>query len=133
MASANKVILMGNMTADPELRQTQTGKFTCSFSIAVNRRFGKTTDFFNVDTWNQTAEFVAKYGKKGKQLLVIGELQNQSWTDANGQKKYKTVIVSEEVQFTSAPAKEDENNDPAYAPVSTPKFEEISSEEDLPF
>ena len=133
MASANKVILMGNMTADPELRQTQTGKFTCSFSIAVNRRFGKTTDFFNVDTWNQTAEFVAKYGKKGKQLLVIGELQNQSWTDANGQKKYKTVIVSEEVQFTSASVKEETDSDASFAPVSTPKFEEIPSEEDLPF
>ena len=133
MASANKVILMGNMTADPELRQTQSGKFTCSFSLAVNRRFGRATDFFNIDTWNQTAEFVAKYGKKGKQLLVIGELQNQSWTDANGQKKYKTVIVSEEVQFTSAPAKEETDGNPSFSPLNAPKFEEISAEDDLPF
>ena len=133
MASANKSILMGNMTADPELKQTTTGKFTCSFSIAVNRRFGQATDFFNIETWNKTAEFVSKYGKKGKQVLVIGELQNQSWTDANGQKRYKTVIVSEEVQFTSAPAKDDTDLAASFAPVSAPKFEEIPSEEDLPF
>ena len=64
---------------------------------------------------------------------MIGELQNQSWTDANGQKKYKTVIVSEEVQFTSAPAKEETDGNDAFSPFTAPKFEEISAEDDLPF
>ena len=74
----NKVILVGNMTSDPELKQTQGGLSVSSFSIAVNRRFSKdgeqACDFINIQTWRQTAEFVAKHFTKGKPILVCGQL-----------------------------------------------------------
>ena len=76
MASFNKVILIGNMTADPELKQTTGGISVCSFSIAVNRRFGRseqgqqTVDFINIVSWRQNAEFVSRYFKKGNPILV---------------------------------------------------------------
>ncbi|MCQ2385393.1 MAG: single-stranded DNA-binding protein, partial [Clostridia bacterium] len=83
MASFNKVILIGNLTADPELKQTAQGTSVCSFSIGVSRRFARadqgqtTADFFNIVTWRQTAEFVVKYFKKGRPILVCGQLQNR--------------------------------------------------------
>ena len=84
MASFNKVILIGNMTADPELKQTTSGTSVCSFSIAVNRRFAKAdqgqqnVDFINIVTWRQSAEFVCRYFKKGNPILVCGQLQARS-------------------------------------------------------
>ena len=87
MASFNKVILIGNMTADPELKQTAAGVSVCSFSIAVNRRFAKTeqgqqtVDFINIVTWRQSAEFVSRYFKKGNPILVCGQIQTRTWTD----------------------------------------------------
>ena len=80
MASFNKVILVGNMTTDPELKQTTAGISVCSFSIAVNRRFAKTeqgqqnVDFINIVTWRQQAEFVSRYFKKGNPILICGQL-----------------------------------------------------------
>ena len=105
MASFNKVILMGNMTADPELKQTQSGLSVCSFSIAVQRRFAKadqsqqTVDFINVVTWRQQAEFVSRYFKKGSNILVCGQLQTRTWNDNQGQKRYATEVVADEVSF----------------------------------
>ena len=85
MASFNKVILVGNLTADPELKKTPSGVSVTSFSIAVNRRFTKQgeqpqTDFINIVAWRQTAEFVARYFNKGRPILVCGQLQTRSWT-----------------------------------------------------
>ena len=93
MATLNKVTLIGNLTADTELKQTTSGVSVCSFTIAVNRRFAKegdpqTADFIPVVTWRKDAEFVAKHFKKGTPILICGELQSRSWTDAQGQKKY---------------------------------------------
>ena len=104
MASFNKVILVGNMTADPELKKTPSGVSVTSFSIAVNRRFTKQgeqpqTDFINIVAWRQTAEFVARYFNKGKPILVCGQLQTRSWTDQNGQKRYTTEVVADEATF----------------------------------
>lgn len=97
----NKVILIGNLTADPELRQTPSGVSTCSFSIAVNRKMAKNNecDFFTIVTWRQTAEFVSRYFKKGKPILVCGQLQNRSWSDQQGNKRYATEVVADEVSF----------------------------------
>ena len=101
MASFNKVILIGNMTADPELRQTPSGVSTCSFNIAVNRRFSKegeqACDFITIVTWRQQAEFVTRYFKKGKPILVCGSLQTRTWTDKDGNKRYATEVVADEV------------------------------------
>ena len=106
MASFNKVILIGNMTADPELKQTQTGTSVCSFSIAVNRRFskneqGQTVDFINIVAWRQSADFVCRYFKKGNPILICGQLQTRTWTDNQGQKRYATEVVADEVSFVA--------------------------------
>lgn len=104
MASFNKVILMGRLTAAPELKQTPNGVSICRFSIAVDRRWAKDgdekkADFFNIVAWRQTAEFVCKYFTKGSAILIDGALQTDSWTDQNGQKHYTTDIVASEVSF----------------------------------
>ena len=85
----NKVIMMGRLTRDPELKTTPNGVSVCKFSIAVDRRFQnkgeeKKTDFFNVVAWRQTGEFVSRYFGKGNLILVEGELQTRSYVDKNG-------------------------------------------------
>ena len=143
MASFNKVILIGNLTADPELKQTQNGISVTSFSLAVSRRFSSKSadnaqqvDFINVVAWRNTAEFITKYFQKGKSILVVGSLQTRTWTDQNGQKRYVTEVVAEEAQFV------EKKGDGALggatpAPYgASPKdvaFEEMSTDDDLPF
>ena len=107
MADLNKVILMGHITADPELKQTQSGTSVCSFSIGVNRRYSKDqaqqgVDFINIVAWRQQAEFVTRYFKKGSSIIVCGSLQTRNWTDQNGVKRYATEVVADEVSFGGA-------------------------------
>ena len=104
----NKVILMGRLTRDPEVRYTQTNNtLVASFSLAVNRRFtregdSQTADFINVTAWSKTGEFVSKYFKKGQQVGVIGRLQTRSWDDDQGQKHYVTEVIAEEAYFADS-------------------------------
>lgn len=105
----NKVILMGRITHDLELKTTQSGISVCSFSIAVDRRFQakgeeKKTDFFNIVTWRQQAEFVTRYFAKGRMILVEGELQTRSYVDKNGQNVRVVEIVADQVCFTGEKA-----------------------------
>jgi single-strand DNA-binding protein len=109
MANFNKVILVGRLTADPELKQTTTGLSVCSFSIAVNRRYSNkqaegqpNADFFNIVAWRNTAEFVCRSFRKGRPILVCGQLQNRTWTDAQGTKRYATEVVADEVDFVDS-------------------------------
>lgn len=100
----NRVILMGRLTADPELRQTQSGISMCRVSIAVERGYAKQgeekkTDFFDVTFWRQTADFVCRYFSKGRMIHVEGKLQNDNYTDQNGVKHYRNVIIAESVDF----------------------------------
>ena len=147
----NKVILIGNLTQDPELKQTSNGTSVCSFSIAVNRRFTKadqgqqSVDFINIVTWRQTAEFVNRYFKKGNPILVCGQLQTRTWTDNQGQKRYATDVVADEVTFTTPASQSGANGIPggaAYTPEAYgaptfnsagANFEEIPNDGDLPF
>lgn len=155
MPSFNKVILVGNLTADPELKQTPSGVSVCRFSIAVQRRFGRneqgqtTADFFNIVAWRQSAEFVARYFTKGRAILVCGQIQNDNWTDQQGVKHYSTSIVADEVTF--ADSKSGEGNaatgnaasgnqytpgnygSPTYNSSENNNFEEITSDDNLPF
>ena len=147
MASFNKVILVGNLTADPELKKTPSGVSVTSFSIAVNRRFTKQgeqtqTDFINIVAWRQTAEFVARYFNKGKPILICGQLQTRSWTDQNGQKRYTTEVVADEATFVenkggnggypaSAPFPTDAP--PSYSSGPDSGFEDLSADDELPF
>ena len=150
MASFNKVILIGNMTADPELKQTTAGLSVCTFSIAVNRRFAKadqgqqTVDFINIVAWRQTAEFVSRYFKKGNPILVCGQLQTRTWTDNQGQKRYATEVIADEVTFVGpattggAPMgggsyTPDAYATPSFNSASGASFEEIPGDDSLPF
>jgi single-strand DNA-binding protein len=146
----NKVILAGRVVADPELKQTQSGIAVVSFRIAVNRRFNSRdsqqqteADFFNVTAWRNTAEFVAKYFRKGSAICICGSIQNRSWTDQQGAKHYMTDIIAEDVNFVESRGAQDgagfASADPYAAPAysspaaSAPKFEEIKTDDDLPF
>ena len=110
MSSFNKVILMGNFTRDPELRQTQSGTSVCRFSIAVNRSYnsqdGSTRDetcFVEVDSFGRTAENIAKFFSKGRPILIEGRLRQDSWEDKQtGQKRTKLLVVLERFEFVGS-------------------------------
>lgn len=141
----NKVMLGGRLTGDPELKQTTSKVPVTTFSVAVNRyvKSGEApkADFFNVTAWRQTAEFICTHFRKGSSIFLVGELQNRSWTDAQGVKHFSTDVKADEVTFVdsrseSAAAQADQAGfvPPAYtAPTEAPKFEEIKQDDDLPF
>ena len=148
MASFNKVILIGNMVADPELKSTPSGVNVCSFRIAVGRRFVKAgeqpqTDFIDIVAWRAQAEFIAKYFNKGKQILVCGSIQSRNWEDKEGKKRITIEVIADEVSFVGPknPSEGGGAAEPSSAGTSSystsyesaPKFEEISSDDDLPF
>lgn len=150
MASLNKVILIGNLTADPELKQTQGGVSVCSFSIAVNRRYSKEQaqqqcDFINIVAWRERAEFVTRYFKKGSNIIICGSIQTRNYTTNTGEKRTAFEIVADEVSFGESKANADGKNDPtmpipgttAHIPSAytgeASRFEEISNDESLPF
>ena len=109
----NKIILMGRLTKEPEVRYTtQNNTAVCSFTLAVDRKYQrqgeeKQTDFFNIVAWNKLGEFCGKYFAKGSRVLIGGMLQNRSWTDENGNKHYVTEIIADEAEF--ADSKKDNN------------------------
>lgn len=102
----NKVILIGNLTRDPELSQTNSGISVCRISIAVSRRYAspdgsRETDFFNVTAWRTIGENCAKYLKKGSKIAVVGSIQNRSYEAADGSKRFTTDIMADEIEFLS--------------------------------
>ena len=138
----NKVILVGRMTADVELKTTQSGTSVTSFTVAVNRRFQKdteqTADFINCVAWKQTAEFLANHFHKGSSICVVGSIQTRSFTTQNGEKRYATEVVVDEVRFVDSKS---DNTSSAPAPTNyVPEaytngasFEDVASGDDLPF
>ncbi len=144
----NKVILGGRLTADPELKTTQNGTAVTSFSVAVNRRFAKAgeqaqVDFINVVAWRQQAEFVTRYFRKGSSICIVGTIQTRSWTDQQGQKRYATEVIADEVSFVDAKG-ESPAGGSTYTPAGyqtpgfssdagAPHFEEMANDDDLPF
>jgi single-strand DNA-binding protein len=103
----NKVILMGRLTKDPDLRFTSgNNTAVASFTIAVNRRLAKEgqpqADFINIVAWGKTAEFVAKYFSKGQQVAVVGRLQTRTWDDNDGKRHYVTEVVADETYFADS-------------------------------
>lgn len=147
----NKVLLGGRLTSAPELKQTPNGVPVCTFGIAVNRKATKggtsEADFFNCTAWRGTGEFVSKYFSKGSSIFVVGTLQNRTWTDSNGQKRYATDIVVDEANFVDSKNEAQGNNvaNNGYIPQSytAPTFnstapsavsiEDLSASDDLPF
>ncbi len=148
----NKVVLAGRITADPELKQTASGISVLSFTIAVNRRFvsknneqsESQADFINVVAWRQTAEFIAKYFRKGSAICVTGSIQTRSWQDNQGQRRYATEVVADDANFVesrndggaqSGYTQDAFGTAPSYSsnPTSAPNFEEHNTDDDLPF
>ena len=100
----NKVILVGNLTRDPELTETQSGISVCRFAIAVSRDYANSegtreTDFFNITVWRGRAENCGKYLKKGNKVAIVGSLQTRSYEDKDGIKRNVTDVVASEVEF----------------------------------
>ena len=137
----NKVILLGRLTRDPELRTTPSGVSVTSFSIAVNRRFSKDqTDFINCVAWRQTAEFVTKYFAKGNMIAVVGSLQTGRF-EKDGQTHYTTDVVVDEVYFTGSKAEMSGSAPSNSAPSANNDaefniddgFRPMPADDDLPF
>lgn len=140
----NKIMLIGRLTKDIELRYTQTSNTAvASFSLAVNRKFIKIgeerqVDFFNIVAWNKLAETISKYLKKGNQVAISGRLEVRSWNDENGQKHYVTEVIAEEVDFIEPKSyKADEtilnSNTPVNSVLEENTEDLICNGDDLPF
>lgn len=103
MQDINRVVLIGRLTRDPELRKTQNGTSVCSFTLAVNRRQNQDgtqdADFINCVAWNKLADNIQLYQKKGNQLGIEGRINTRSYDNQQGQKVYVTEVVAENVQF----------------------------------
>lgn len=101
----NRIVLMGRLTRDPELRQTQSGASVANFSLAVDRDFKdkttgeKSTDFIDIVAWRQTAEFVSRFFTKGRMAVVEGRLQLRDWTDRDGNKRRTAEVIADNVYF----------------------------------
>ena len=135
----NRIIIMGRLVRDPELRTTQSGTSVTSFTLAVDRDFKsresgeKSTDFIDVVAWRQTAEFISKYFKKGSNICIVGSIQKREWTDNNNQKRYATEVIADEAYFVDSKSDASSGDAPAFNATQTPKFEEIANDDDLPF
>jgi single-strand DNA-binding protein len=137
--SFNQVILMGNLTRDPELRQLQSGQSVCSFSLALNRSYKdssgnwqEATDYVDVVAWGPLGERVAQYVTKGRPVLVNGRLQSRSW-EQDGQKRSKLEVVASDVTFLGsrgdAPAAGSSNDTGAASPKKDKKDEDVVVED----
>lgn len=118
----NKIIVMGRLTRDPELRRTQSGLSVTSFSVACDRDFksqsgGKETDFIDIVAWRQTAEFVSRYFTKGRMALVEGRLQMREYTDRDGNRRVAAEVVANNVYFGDSRR----DSQPAGAPYGAPQ------------
>lgn len=124
----NKITIIGNLTRDPEIAETPTGVTVCKFGVAVNRNYKDdngevVTDFFNVVAWRKLAETCGRYLAKGKKVAIVGTLQNRSYTDRDGIKRYVTEIIAEEAEFLT-PKTQDEPK---------AKLTEVEDDDGLPF
>lgn len=152
MNSLNKVQLIGNVTAQPEIRETPGGQKVATFSLATNRSWKDATgakqdqaEYHNVVVWGNLAGIVESYVGKGKKVYIEGRLQTRSWEDQSGVKKYKTEIVCESLLMLSGGSSERSEGDdsyaqsssgyeqPAHSQRSTPKVEEEIHIDDIPF
>ena len=141
----NKVILIGNLAADPETRTTQSGVTQCTLRLAVQRRFAnqqgvREADFFNIVCWRQTAEFCSRYLAKGRKIAVEGSLQTRSYDAQDGSKRYVTEVIADNVEFCDSRPEggrpRTDNPPPAEPPVgygsNNAGFTEVDDDE-LPF
>lgn len=127
----NKAILQGRICRDLELKMTASNIEVCSFTLAVERNYAKQgekrqSDFINIVAYRQTAKFLCNYFSKGSPVLISGSIQTRTWDDANGQRRYATEVVADEVNFCGDKAQGQADNMPDG-------FAEVQSDDDLPF
>ena len=128
----NNVVLMGRLTAAPELRSTGTGISVTSFTLAVERAYAKSgeqrqADFIDCVAWRKTAEFITKYFQKGSMIAITGSIQTRNYEDKNGNKRKAVEILVNSVSFCGSKA------DTSVPPSSNADFDELGEDEDLPF
>ena len=138
----NKIMLIGNLTRDPEMRSTPNGVTVCSFTIAVNRRFAqqggeKQADFFRINAWRQLGETCARYLAKGRKVAVVGELQARTYQGSDGTTRMSLDVSADEVEFLSPRQQDDGSGYSAprqsnAAPQDLAGFTDIQSD-DIPF
>jgi len=135
----NKVILVGNLTRDPELTETPNGIAVCRFAIAVSRDYANSegtreTDFFNITVWRGRAENCGRYLKKGNKVAIVGSLQTRSYEDKDGIKRNVTDIVASEVEFLTPKGAQgsDDDFDAPQVKRDRPQLEEVDDNQ-LPF
>ena len=136
----NKITLIGNLTNDPEIRSTQTGKSVCTFTIAVNRKkvSEPQTDFFRVNAWGKLGELCARFLGKGRKVAVVGELQARTYDNKDGKTMLSLDVVADEVEFLTPadntetkPAKKSKANSDGYDKTAGDELTAYSG--DLPF
>ena len=126
----NKVMLLGRLTKDPEIRITENGRILATFTLAVNRKYEKdVADFLPIITFGKTAEFTEKWLKKGMQIIVVGRIQVRKWETKEGENRYSTEIIAEEVEF--ADSKKQEDKEETKGDWQT--MHETLTDADLPF
>lgn len=144
----NNVVLMGRLTAAPELKTTQSGISTIRFGVAVERRYNKQgeekqTDFIDCVAWRQTAEFISKYFNKGSMIAVVGSIQTRSYEDKNGNKRKAVEVQVENVSFCGSKSESGTGGNPNLdvlkdkveqfnAPQNNSSYTDIP-DDDLPF
>ena len=135
----NKIILLGRLTKDPEIRMTQNETKVAKFTLAVNRKYVKDgeerhADFFNIVVYSKLADFTEKYLKQGIQISLSGRLQNRNWEDENGQKHYITEIIAEEIYFADSVKKQPDDSilSGNNSNIQNGEVSELASD-DLPF
>jgi single-strand DNA-binding protein len=141
MAAFNKAILIGRLTADPELKQTNNGITVTSFTVAVDRKAQKDaekkTDFINCVAWRTTAEFICRYFTKGMPILVAGSIQTRAWSTQEGEKRIAVEVVADEVSFVESKKVSDSaaptTDIPQFTQSDNADFEEVSADDVLPF
>ncbi len=139
MAGVNKVILVGNLGKDPELRYTPSGQAVASFSLATGEKWKDKdgnmqdkTEWHNIVVWGRMAENAKEYLAKGRQVYIEGRIQTRSWDDKDGNKKYMTEIVTQNMQFLGS--RGDQGSAPSAPPPSAPQPADLAGEDDdLPF
>lgn len=134
----NKIILMGRLTKDPELRRTNSGTAVASFALAVDRDFKgqngeKETDFIDIVAWRNTAEFVSKFFTKGRMAVVEGRLQIRDWTDKDGNKRRSAEVIADNVYFGDSKTTTQQENFAALNEKVNQEFAEIEDDGELPF
>lgn len=145
----NKAVIMGRLVRDPELKHTQKGKAYTSLCLAVERNYSRNgeqrqTDFIDCEAWKQTAEFICKYFRKGQMIGLEGSIQTRNYTDQDGNKRYATEVLAENVSFCESKKSESHSQpspsapaaaapSPGYSSGSSEDFEEITPDDDMPF